>query len=82
VLAGCVSGYKEFYKQAQGATPEAVAARRAAAPPAMPIVERAEPGDSRAILHAYAKPRAVARRSTYAANRWARAVAALRMPRG
>lgn len=53
-LTAC-SGYKEFYKQAQGATPETVAAMRVAPPPATPIVERAQPGDSMAILDAYAK---------------------------
>jgi len=55
VLAGCAGGYKEFYKQTQGITPEAVAARRVAPPPPMPIVERAKPGDSKAILDAYTK---------------------------
>ena len=53
-LTAC-SGYKEFYKQAQGATPEAVAAIRVAPPPATPIVERAQRGDSKMILDAYAK---------------------------
>ncbi len=53
VLAGCASGYKEFYRQAPGA--EATAARRAAPPPTEPIVERARPGDTRAIRDAYAK---------------------------
>jgi hypothetical protein len=53
-LTAC-SGYKEFYKQAQGATPEAVAAMRVAPPPATPIVEHAQPGDSMAILDTYAK---------------------------
>jgi len=55
MLAGCASGYKEFYQQAQGATPEAVAARRASPPPATPIVERSRPGNSQAILDAYRK---------------------------
>jgi membrane-associated protease RseP (regulator of RpoE activity) len=53
-LTAC-SGYKEFYKQAQGATPETVAVMRVAPPPAIPIVERAQPGDSMPILDAYAK---------------------------
>jgi hypothetical protein len=53
-LTAC-SGYKEFYKQAQGATPETVAVMRVAPPPAIPIVERAQPGDSMTILDAYAK---------------------------
>src|SRR4029434_5640035 len=51
-LTAC-SGYKEFYKQAQGATP--VAVMRVAPPPAIPIVERAQPGDRMTILDAYAK---------------------------
>jgi hypothetical protein len=55
LLAGCASGYKEFYKQAQGATPEIIAALRTAPPPATPIVERAQPGNSQTILDAYAK---------------------------
>jgi membrane-associated protease RseP (regulator of RpoE activity) len=54
-LTACASGYKEFYKQAQGAIPETVAAMRVAPPPATPIVEHAEPGDSMTILDVYAK---------------------------
>ena len=53
-LTAC-SGYKEFYKQAQGVTPEAVAVMRVAPPPPTPIVEHAQPGDSMTILDAYAK---------------------------
>lgn len=55
MLAGCASGYKQFYQQAQGATPQAVAASRVSPPPAIPIVERSQPGDSQAISDAYAK---------------------------
>jgi hypothetical protein len=44
ILGGCASGYKEFFQRAGWATPEAIAARRAVPPPAMPIVERARPG--------------------------------------
>ena len=54
-LTACASGYKEFYKRAQGATPEIVAAMRVAPPPATPIVEHAQPGDSMTILDAYAQ---------------------------
>lgn len=54
-LTACASGYKEFYKQAQGVTPETIAAMRVAPPPATPIVEHAQPGDSMKILDAYAK---------------------------
>jgi hypothetical protein len=55
MLAGCTSGYKQFYQQAQGATPEVVASRRASPPPAVPIVERSQPGDGQTILDAYGK---------------------------
>lgn len=54
-LTACASGYKTFYKQAQGVTAETVAALRVATPPATPIVEYAQPGDSMSILSAYAK---------------------------
>ena len=55
-LTACASGYKEFYKQALGTTPEVIAAMRVAPPPATPIIEHAEPGDSMTtILDAYAK---------------------------
>lgn len=41
LLAGCTSnGYKEFYTSVPGATPDAVAAIRAAPPRAQPAVER------------------------------------------
>ena len=55
LVAGCVSGYKQFYQPAQGATPEAIAALRVAPPPATPLVERSQPGDGQLILDAYAK---------------------------
>jgi hypothetical protein len=55
LLAGCASGYKQFYRETQGATPEAIAARRVLPPPATPIVERSQPGNSQAALDAYAK---------------------------
>jgi PDZ domain len=54
-LIGCASGYKEFYKPAQGATREAIASLRAAPPSASPIVDRARPGEPQVILDAYAK---------------------------
>ncbi|MEO8804127.1 MAG: PDZ domain-containing protein [Rudaea sp.] len=38
-LTACASGYTKFYTQIPGATPEAVAAQRAAPPPEMPIIE-------------------------------------------
>lgn len=55
LVAGCVSGYKQFYQPAQGATPEAIAARRIAPPPATPIVERSQPTNSQSIIDAYTK---------------------------
>jgi membrane-associated protease RseP (regulator of RpoE activity) len=55
LLAGCVSGYKQFYQPAQGITPEAIVARRAGPPPSTPMVERSQPGNGQAILDAYAK---------------------------
>lgn len=54
-VTACASGYKEFYKQAQGVTPEIVAAMRVAPPPAIPVVEHAQPGDNMTILDAYAQ---------------------------
>lgn len=57
LLAGCASGYSQFYKPAPGATPEAIAATRVAPPTGQPIVERAAPpgSDATALLDAYAK---------------------------
>jgi hypothetical protein len=55
LLAGCASGYKEFYRQTQGINPDVVAARRPALPPAMPIVERVQPGNGDALRGAYAR---------------------------
>jgi len=54
-LFGCASGYKEFYTPTQGVTPELIASTRAGQPSAMPIVERAQPGDPQKIHDAYAK---------------------------
>jgi hypothetical protein len=55
LLGGCASGYKEFYKPAQGATPEAIAAIRVTQAPGTPDIERAQPADSKVVLDAYAK---------------------------
>lgn len=56
LLTGCASGYKEFYRPAQGASPEAIASLRVAPPPESPLVERGSPvSDSRAVLDAYVK---------------------------
>jgi len=55
ILTGCATGYKDFYKAVNGATPELIAARRAGPPPATPAVERAQPGDKKLIVAAYEK---------------------------
>ena len=55
LLAGCASGYKQFYTPNHEATPEAIAESRAAPPPATPIVERSQLGEPQSILDAYAK---------------------------
>lgn len=54
-LCACASGYKQFYVQAPGATPEAIAMLRANSPPAVPQVERSAPIDTMQMLDAYAK---------------------------
>jgi serine protease Do len=54
-LGACASGYKQFYKERQGMTPEIIAAMRVAPPRATPKIERAQPGDCMKILDAYAK---------------------------
>lgn len=54
-LGGCASGYKEFYKPASPEFLQRVAAQRAGTPPAIPLVERAQPADSQTVLDAYAK---------------------------
>lgn len=55
LLSACASGYKEFYKPAAGATPEAITALRVAPPPAVPIVERGALGDAQSLIDSYAK---------------------------
>lgn len=50
-LAGCASGYKEFYRPSSGYDPEL----RVSKPPAQPLVERARPGNPEDVLNAYAK---------------------------
>lgn len=55
LLAGCASGYREFYRPTSGFDAERIASLRASPAPAQPIVERARPGNSDEILDAYAK---------------------------
>ena len=57
LLAGCVSGYQQFYRPVEGATPETIAKLRGGPPSASPVVEHAAPpGDNgQAILDSYAK---------------------------
>lgn len=55
LFAGCASGYKQFYRPAQGINPERLASIRVGPAPTMPMVERAQPTDSQAVLDAYAK---------------------------
>lgn len=54
-LVGCATGYKDFYRPINGATPEMIAARRSAPPPATPAVEHAQPGSGQLIADAYMK---------------------------
>jgi len=55
-LSACVSGYSQFYTPAPGATPERIAALRAAPSPREPVVERAvPPAEWRPVLDSYAK---------------------------
>lgn len=54
-LAGCASGYRKFYQPAPWATPEAVATRRAAPPPAHPAVEHAPPRNPQDTADQYAR---------------------------
>ena len=57
LLSACASGYSQFYKPAQGVTPEVIAATRVAPPTGQPLIERAAPPgpDASALLDAYAK---------------------------
>lgn len=49
------SAFQHAYQPVQGLTPEVIAARRLAAPPPVPAVERAKPTDGQVILDAYGK---------------------------
>lgn len=57
LLSACASGYSQFYKPAQGMSPEAIAAQRVSAASAQPIIERAAPPgpDASPLMDAYAK---------------------------
>jgi hypothetical protein len=52
-LAGCASGYQQFYKPVQGATPERIASLRTGPAPAMPAVERSQPRNDPALIETY-----------------------------
>ena len=54
-LTGCASGYKEFYRAANGMTAQHITESRIAPPQNQPLVERARPGNPDEILAAYAK---------------------------
>ncbi|MEE5127614.1 PDZ domain-containing protein [Pseudomonas alliivorans] len=54
-MAGCASGYKEFYIPSSGATPEEISANRASTPPTTPLIERSAFGDSDQIVDRYAR---------------------------
>jgi hypothetical protein len=53
ILAGCASGYKDFYRPNQGIDPRLVAGRRPATAP--PLVERAQPGNDGELVDAYSR---------------------------
>ena len=54
-LSGCATGYSQFYKPANGITPEFIAQMRAAPPPSTPLVERIPPINGAAATDAYSK---------------------------
>lgn len=54
-LAGCASGYKDFYRPVNGTTLESIASRRIAPPPAMPAIEHSHPEKGDVIRSAYIK---------------------------
>ena len=54
-LAGCASGYKEFYRPSNGFDSQRMAELRVTPPPIQPLVERARPGNADDVLTAYAK---------------------------
>ena len=54
-LSGCASGYTQFYIPNSNFPPAVAAARRAAPPPAEPIVERSQPDSPARVLDAYAR---------------------------
>ena len=55
MLGGCASGYKQFYRPANGVTPESIARMRANPPPETPLVERIPPINGSAAMDAYSK---------------------------
>jgi hypothetical protein len=53
-LGGCANGYQQFYHFTPGVTPELIAQRRAAPPPATPLVDHI-PAFNKSVLENYAK---------------------------
>jgi hypothetical protein len=54
LIAGCASGYSEFYRSVPGATPEAIANTRSAPPPKSPLLNH-DGGNPKSVVEAYAR---------------------------
>ena len=54
-LAGCASGYREFYRPVNGFDAQRISELRVSPAPSQPQVERARPGNADQVLDAYAK---------------------------
>lgn len=54
-LAGCASGYKQFYEPSPNFTKDQIAQMRVTPPTGQPILERSQPGDPATILALYDK---------------------------
>lgn len=55
LLSGCASGYNQFYRPANGMTPESIAQMRTAPPPSTPLVVRIPAINGAAATNAYSK---------------------------